>query len=615
MRGMSNTHGLILAGLLLATSAPAFADTSGAQSGIQAGTSGGVHGDVQIAKADYAPSQRQIGHQIGSGEPIYMGDQIATGAGGGLQVMLLDQTVMTLGQNAKMTVDEMVYDPKSGTGKLNFNVSQGAFRFVSGQIAKANPENVKITTPMATIGIRGTIVGGSVNGESVVIALLGPGGETNTSARHGAIEIISPNGTVDISRTGFATIITPGQPPSPPAPATPEQLQRFGQAGAGSNGAGLATASLLSSDQTVNQTSGSNASQISGSTLANGGAISTVVNNIVTNVQALNKTITDNSVVGNQNTAAQNNSDSSSRITTSLITATITQDQGAYLTNIANGSGSITNSTSTGFTFTASNLGEGLTYSNGETDSVALTSGTAPQPSMNGPYTFDPSILYPSDMTYYSGTSTTDGSAVSVYDYSKTFDLQYVSFGRYEALSADGSYTYTGVYVSGVQTPMAEMPSSGYAAYSGGTTGYVGTEDSMANGTANPFIGTITLTADFAHKTISGSLSNLTTGNNASINNITLASTSISGNGFSGSASTSGSNGDIDTSGLSGTYSGNFYGPGAQEVGGNYNLSGSNATYVNGISVIGTYGAGRGNITQTAPTITPPPAPTIHGAH
>jgi hypothetical protein len=616
MRGMSNTHSLILAGLLLATSAPAFADITG----VQAGTSGGVHGDVQIAKAEYAPSQRQIGHQIGSGEPIYMGDQIATGTNGGLQVMLLDQTVMTLGQNAKMTVDEMVYDPKSGTGKLNFNVSQGAFRFVSGQIAKANPENVKITTPMATIGIRGTIVGGSVDSGNAIIALLGPGGETNTSARHGAIQVSTPSGTVDISRTGFATIITPGQPPSPPAPATAEQLQRFGQAGAGSNSASTKSLAAASTDQTASgspaptsQTSGtgSNASSISGNTLAVGGALSTIITapppvTIAANdttSPALAKTIKDN-----QPAAAASAAPADTGPWASLDGTSVGYNRAyLYYSDDAPGiSDDGINSATLTFTSTSN-----WTFTDPE----------------NGSSTFP----YPADSVNLSNWSSTSNDTISsmpvgtkyasatvgsnnyyAYDLTDTAGLTYSKFGIWlggsnlswsgnQLASTDPMINATlGAYSFGVATPSASMPSTGFATYTGtfGALGYTPSSIYAVTGQMN-------WSANFGSNTLNGytgilSFSTLKGADvGAPFTQLNLYAT-ING----ASSSLSGSSITVDNAQLASntaTIKGQFNGPNAEEISGAFKVVGKTSGFNNGSYLIGSFGAARGVISNSPP--------------
>ncbi len=160
-----------------------------AQEGTQVAVAAGIHGTVQIAKADFAPSDRSIGTQLGSGAPIYSGDEISTGPDSGLQVILLDQTIITLGQNGRMVVDELTFSPQSADGKLALNIKDGAFRFTTGKIAQANPDNVSVKVPLASVGIRGTIFGGGPSeagkpaSNGYFVMLLGPGPDNNTVPR------------------------------------------------------------------------------------------------------------------------------------------------------------------------------------------------------------------------------------------------------------------------------------------------------------------------------------------------------------------------------------------------------------------------------------------------
>jgi len=226
----------LLALTILALAAQAAqAQAQSAGGAVQAAVAAAVHGSVQVASTTATATDRPVGQQIGSGTPIYIGDEIATGPGAGLQIMLLDQTIVTLGQNARLSVDEMFYDPAAGSGKLAVNIKDGAFRFVTGKIAQAHPESVTVQVPLPNIGIRGTIVGGgpqpaaegqpqqpSSNGYFVM--LLGPGPANDTAAKNGAIGVTAANTTQMVNRPGWAVDLTPGQPPSAPHVATQAQL-------------------------------------------------------------------------------------------------------------------------------------------------------------------------------------------------------------------------------------------------------------------------------------------------------------------------------------------------------------------------------------------------------
>lgn len=155
-------------------------------------------------RLDAIPGVREVGVNVASGTPIFLGDAVTTGPGGRLQIMLLDETVFTIGPDAAMKIDRFVYDPASGAGTVNASIAKGAFRFVSGQVAKRNPSDMEVRVPTGTIGIRGTSVAGLADGARATIVLLGPGAETDTGERAGRILVTAANATVEVSRPGFA---------------------------------------------------------------------------------------------------------------------------------------------------------------------------------------------------------------------------------------------------------------------------------------------------------------------------------------------------------------------------------------------------------------------------
>ncbi|MGB0671819.1 MAG: FecR family protein, partial [Rhodospirillales bacterium] len=134
-------------------------DMIGGTDGTPIGTVEKADGDVTAIRADGTEVQLQ------EGDPVFQGDVLVTGDDGAVGIMLADQTSFSMGENGNMTLDEMVYDPGSEQGSLSFSVLEGAFTFVSGTIAKTDPDAMVLKTPVATIGIRGTQVGLDINDE------------------------------------------------------------------------------------------------------------------------------------------------------------------------------------------------------------------------------------------------------------------------------------------------------------------------------------------------------------------------------------------------------------------------------------------------------------------
>ncbi len=100
-----------------------------------------------------------------AGAAVGIGTRITTGPTGHLQVLLLDETVFTIGPNGDMVLDDFVYDPDTSVGKLAARVTKGIFRFVTGKVARKNPASMKVTLPVGTIGIRGTDFESSIDAD------------------------------------------------------------------------------------------------------------------------------------------------------------------------------------------------------------------------------------------------------------------------------------------------------------------------------------------------------------------------------------------------------------------------------------------------------------------
>jgi len=101
--------------------------------------------------------QANVSGQAGQskvGDLVYRGDVVRTGADGRVAINFTDGTSFNLSSNARMELNEFVYDPNGKSNSTLFNLSKGTFTFVAGKIAKTG--DMKIDTPVATMGVRGT---------------------------------------------------------------------------------------------------------------------------------------------------------------------------------------------------------------------------------------------------------------------------------------------------------------------------------------------------------------------------------------------------------------------------------------------------------------------------
>jgi len=112
---------------------------------------------------------------------LYKGDTIKTGSRGRMQIMFIDNSIINLGRNTEMVIEEFIYDKKNKKGALVTNVKEGVFRVMGGAISKIAPQNFKTKTPTATIGIRGSMYAGEVRQGQLTIVFLGGHGITVTN--------------------------------------------------------------------------------------------------------------------------------------------------------------------------------------------------------------------------------------------------------------------------------------------------------------------------------------------------------------------------------------------------------------------------------------------------
>jgi hypothetical protein len=151
---------LALAGFL---SGPARAQNDAAQPAVQDSSSKPIGkvvtatGSVTIEHASAVVIQANVAGQAGQtkvGDLVYLGDVVETGADGRIGINFADGSSFNLSSKARMVLDEFVYDPNGKSNSTLFNLTKGTFTFVAGNIAKTGA--MKVDTPVATMGIRGT---------------------------------------------------------------------------------------------------------------------------------------------------------------------------------------------------------------------------------------------------------------------------------------------------------------------------------------------------------------------------------------------------------------------------------------------------------------------------
>ena len=143
--------------------------------------------------------------ELNVGDFIYLNDLVEAGEYN-VGITFKDDTALSLESGARMIIDDFVYDPDTPTeGSMNANVLGGGFSFVSGNVAKVGADAMTVTTPVLTIGVRGTQVAGRANqdGEDNEIILL-----PNEDGTVGQIMVSNDSGSVLLTEAFQGTTIT-----------------------------------------------------------------------------------------------------------------------------------------------------------------------------------------------------------------------------------------------------------------------------------------------------------------------------------------------------------------------------------------------------------------------
>jgi len=112
-------------------------------------------GSVSVERAKAMVVQASVaGQEVKVGDVVYQGDVVKTGGDGRIGINFADGSSFSLSSNARMALDEFVYDPNGKSNSTFFSLTSGTMTFAAGAVAKTG--SMKVDTPVATMGIRGT---------------------------------------------------------------------------------------------------------------------------------------------------------------------------------------------------------------------------------------------------------------------------------------------------------------------------------------------------------------------------------------------------------------------------------------------------------------------------
>jgi len=91
-----------------------------------------------------------------AGQAVFQADGLRTGAGGRVGITLRDDTRLSLGPNSEVRLDRFAYAPAESQVGFVLRIVRGVVAYVSGRIAKLSPDSIRLETPGAIVGVRGT---------------------------------------------------------------------------------------------------------------------------------------------------------------------------------------------------------------------------------------------------------------------------------------------------------------------------------------------------------------------------------------------------------------------------------------------------------------------------
>lgn len=163
---------------------------------------------IGVISAGIGEIINQDNKKLSTGSKIYFGDTIIVREKSSAQILLLDETALTVGEKSELTMDDFVYDPNTKVGKIVSNIKVGTVRIITGEISKQNPDNLEVKVPTGSVGARGTefaVV--TESDEKSTVVLLGPGKKNSLGMIPGILTVSDGFNSVNITTPGFQSVV------------------------------------------------------------------------------------------------------------------------------------------------------------------------------------------------------------------------------------------------------------------------------------------------------------------------------------------------------------------------------------------------------------------------
>jgi len=113
-------------------------------------------GQIKVSKgsAQIERSGQKLPASVG--HVVQQGDVVITGSDGSVGITFRDNSLVSIGPDSVLAIDRFVFNSTTHQGNFDSTLKQGTLAVVSGKLAKQSPEAMKVKTPAAILGVRGT---------------------------------------------------------------------------------------------------------------------------------------------------------------------------------------------------------------------------------------------------------------------------------------------------------------------------------------------------------------------------------------------------------------------------------------------------------------------------
>jgi hypothetical protein len=116
----------------------------------------GEAGRVKVSKGDVHIERNGKTISAPVGAAVDVEDTVKTGADGSVGITFHDNSLLSAGPNSELVIERFVFDSTTHQGEFDTRLKKGTLAVVSGKIVKQSPEAMRIKTPAAVMGVRGT---------------------------------------------------------------------------------------------------------------------------------------------------------------------------------------------------------------------------------------------------------------------------------------------------------------------------------------------------------------------------------------------------------------------------------------------------------------------------